>query len=240
MEAQRILPRHLQDAQRRTQVGIDFGIDFLSDFWTHLGAIWGVVWAVKMWPWRPKMAPSRPKMAPRRPQMPPRRRKTTPRATTARWRQHVVRCPKTGPRQPKTARDCPRCPQDVQHGTARAASERSERRERSAADVCRCSRFHFQIQSFIGPRIVPGRPKTHKIVHDVPKTFNEARRAQRASERNERRERSAADVCRRSSLLSVFKGLSDLYGDSRSFCFAFGVHPFARRTPTETRFPFAY
>ena len=69
---------------------------------------------------------------------------------------------------------------------AQRASERSERRERSAADVCRCSRFHFQFQSFTGPRIVPGRPKkTHKTVHDVPKMFNEARRAQREGERSD-------------------------------------------------------
>ena len=114
-----------QDISKTPRDGLELASILGSIFGSISGRILERVWEVR-----------EVKMRPRRPQMAPRRRKTTPRATTARWRQHVVRCPKTGPRQPKTARDCPRCPQDVQHGTARAASERVQRATR--VERCRC------------------------------------------------------------------------------------------------------
>ena len=96
----------------------------------------------KMRSLRPKMAPRRRKTTPRRPKMAPSRRKM----------------PKNWS---KTVKDSGRVPaMSPRRSTWYGA--RSERRERGAADVCKCSRLHFQFQIFTGPKLVPGRPrKTH-------------------------------------------------------------------------------
>ena len=122
----------------------------------------------KMRSLRPKMAPRRRKTTPRRPKMAPSRRKM----------------PKNWS---KTVKDSGRVPaMSPRRSTWYGA--RSERRERGAADVCKCSRLHFQFQIFTGPKLVPGRPrKTHTRLSTMS-----PRRSTRHGARSERA--SAASV----------------------------------------------